>query len=267
MAILLGTGISISLDSIGCFRAELARACGALPASMRRWHRVQVRAGRLKEGRDFIIVRQSPHERHHDDDVFYFYEAIKICQKRTAKKQIDLSLIQLDTLRAHGLQMIDGQVVRRNQLRLFEIGQSANITSASEGIHPDLFSTLILRQYNGVNVLQRCTDGYIKVDKLCQAVGENWSRFEEQLSDPSTKLGVYAQMLNSTPRSYKMPLVQELECDDPIFQGNWADPRIVRRIAEGIDIVLANLVEQWEIDLEGRLRSLMTNSEKITCVV
>ncbi|MBW4524037.1 MAG: hypothetical protein KME18_02405 [Phormidium tanganyikae FI6-MK23] len=38
----------------------------------------------------------------------------------------------------------------------------------------------------------------------------------------------------------------------------------MRRIAEGIDIVLANLVEQWEIDLEGRLRSLMTNSEKIT---
>lgn len=265
MAILSSLSESITLDSVGCFRSELSKACGENAASLRRWHGEQVQSGRLKEGRDFVRVRQSPDERYDDDAVFYFYEAVKLCKRQRTKKRIDLNLVNLDTLRNHGLTIADGQVVWRDQLKLeISLFNSSSHTTV-EGFEAselnNLFSLLIPRQYNDTIILQRCTDGYIEADKLFLAVGRRWKEFENQVNDPSTNLGLYVQVLTSTPRLYTMPLVQKSECSDSRFRGSWIHPHLARRIIEEIDPVLVRLVELWETDLERRSLYSVTKSE------
>jgi len=259
MAIVIGAGHSISLDSVGCFRSEIANACGEKScASLRRWHGKQVKTGRLKEGQHFVVVRQAPDEKHHDDDVFYFLEAIKICQSRRPGKSIDMARLNLKTLRQHGLKVVEDQVVRREQLSIFaEVQQdpSENRFSEFEANNSDVFSAIVWRKYNRVKIPQRRTDGYIHADKLCQSGDKRWSEFRDQFHNPDTELGNYLLLLVSKMQTSRSILIQKLQNFEAGLRGTWIHPRVAHRVAQEIDQTLSKTVDLWSLDIAGEVQN------------
>ncbi len=251
MTTLLGMNSSISLDSIGCFRSELAKACGEkTSAALRRWHGDQVRLGYLKEGQDFVVVRQSPDQRRHDDDIFYFQKAVELCKQRRPGKAKNFSPIELRSLRSMGFQIVEGQVVKRLQLNLFassELGFLEEVEKEVGGISP--FSSLRIQNFDGIKIIQRHTDGYLRADKFCQAIGQNWTNIYSQIYDTNTDIGLRLQMLASVFRTDVSTLVQVIQEDISKPAEVWIHPSFAHSLAQMFNSVLAEALYNNGFDI------------------
>lgn len=261
MAIIVGAGHSINLDSFGCFRSEIARVCNERSChSLRRWHGDQVKAGRLQENRDFVVVRDAPNVKHQNDDVFYFRAAIELCRLRRPGKPLDIGLLPLKPLRDYGFTIVDGQVVKRLQLSLLNLATESLVDrleeisvlpDEAEANNSDIISTTIARRFNGVSIRQRSTDGYIHAEHLCRSVGLQWKEFQAQFKNPNTEMGAYLKLQSLVMGLQTSCLIQTLQVNESGLRGTWLHPDIARWLAERLSPELAYEVEGWKLDVEA----------------
>lgn len=242
---LLGADYSFVLNSVGCFRIDLCRTCGDNPHSLRRWHQDQLKVGRIKEWRDFVVVRESPGEIYQDDCIFYFRSAIRVWEKSKGR-EVDSLPISLKTLHQYGFQIIGQEVVKRNQLNLFDLNKGT-----SQDAKPDLhtsnaFNTLLLRQSNRGTVLQRYTDHYFNAATLCRVGKKRWSEVKKELDAPNSRLGSHLRVLELELGISINNLVQTRTVNPQGKTETWLHPRVAFAIAQDICPDFAEQIYIWE---------------------
>lgn len=102
---------------------------------------------------------------------------------------------------------------------------------------------LIPHRAEGAIIYQRPSDGYINATAMCQAVGKEWSNYNQNanttafLNELSSDLGI--------PRS---EIVQSIRGGDPRVQGTWVHPHMAIHLAQWCSPRFAVKVSQWVYD-------------------